>query len=182
MAAAEKALRRLFELFVRISGYRLCDQHALAAPLITKEIKTFVKWAEMDVGFFKKLDYVSPVFVISYKNAQAASSGQTIVDKCQSTVQQYRDEYARKGIENYPRMIYVFVVVQHVVLVMAADTTEREVEEEPFPFAELDISNKTHWLDYSLGISIPVMLARQSLVAHRRFFSEVEVVESDPDA
>lgn len=147
-----------------------------------KEIKTFVKWAEQDGGFSKKLDYVSPVFVIPYTNAQAAGSGQTVVEKCQSVAKEYRAEYARKGIEDYPRMIYIFVVIQHIVLVMAADTTEREVEEEPLPFAELDISNKTHWLDYSLGIAIPVMLARQSLFGHRWAFPEVEVVESVPDA
>lgn len=181
MAAAEKALRRLFELHVRISGYRLCNQHELAAPLVTKEIKAFVKWAEQDGGFFKKLDYVSPVFIIPYRSAQAASSGQTVVGKCQSVVQEYRAEYARRGIKHYPRMIYIFVVIQHIVLVMAADTTEREVEDEPFPFAELDISNKTHWLDYSLGITIPVMLARQSLSAHRWAFPEAEVAENDPN-
>lgn len=79
-------------------------------------------------------------------------------------------------------MVYVFVVIQHIVLVMGVDTTEREIEQEPFPVAELDVSNKTHWLDYSLGITIPVMLARQSLVGHRWAFPEVEVVESDPDA
>lgn len=124
---------------------------------------------------------MSPISVISYKDAQAASTGHAVVERCQSLVQKYRRKYAGKGIEDYPRMIYIFVVIQHVVLVMAADTKEQEADEEPFPFAELDMSKKTHWLDSTLGIAIPVMLARESLFAHRWAFPEIEVVESDPD-
>lgn len=88
--------------------------------------------------------------------------------------------YAARGIQHYPRCIYIFVVVQHIVLVMVADT-EHPDEEEPYPLAELDLSQRSHWLDYSLGIAITVMLARESLLAHRWAFPAVEVVESDPD-
>lgn len=63
---------------------------------------------------------------------------------------------------------------------MVADT-EHPDEEEPYPLAELDLSQRSHWLDYSLGIAITVMLARESLLAHRWAFPAVEVVESDPD-
>lgn len=120
-----------------------------------------------------KLDYVSPCVIVPYTNARDAANGKSIVQRCQDVVQKYRDDYADRNIENYPRMIYIFVVIQHVVVVMAADTTEVEVEEEPYPLAELDVSKQSHWLDSTLGIAIPVMLARQSLVAHRKWFPEV---------
>lgn len=122
------------------------------APLIKAEIERYVKWAEIDMGFLKSRDYVSPVFVVAYKTPEAASRRRPIVEKCQALVERYRNGYATRGIENYPRCIYIFVVVQHVVLVMVADT-ERAEGEEPYPLAELDISLSSHWLDYSLAIS-----------------------------
>lgn len=148
--------------------------------MITKEIKRFVLWAERDGDFVKKHDYVSPVFVITYNDAQAASTGRPIVEKCQALVDKYRSKYAARGIQHYPRCIYMFVVVQHIVLVMVADTEHAEGD-EPYPLAELDLSQRSHWLDYSLGIAITVMLARESLLAHRWAFPTIEVEESDPD-
>lgn len=59
--------------------------------------------------------------------------------------------------------------------------TEHLDEEEPYPLAELDLSKRSHWLDYSLGIAITVMLARESLLAHRWAFPTIQVVEDDPD-
>lgn len=160
---------------------RRSDGHDNITRLITRELKQFIRWAEKDSGFWKTLDYVSPCVIVSYKNAKAAADGETIVEKCQDVIQRYRNDYADRNIENYPRMIYIFVVIQHIVVVMAADTTEVEVEEEPYPLAELDISKQSHWLDSTLGIAIPVMLARQSLVAHRCWFPEAPS-EEDEDA
>lgn len=150
------------------------------APLIEKEIKRYILWAETDSDFVKKHDYVSPVFVITYTDAQTANTGRPIVERCQTLVQEYRSQYGARGIKDYPRCIYIFVVVQHIVLVMVADT-EHSDDEEPYPLAELDLSQRSHWLDYSLGIAITVMLARESLLACRWAFPRVELLEDDPD-
>lgn len=119
--------------------------------------------------------------MIVYRDVGQASS-RKVVEACQNAAKQYRNKYAAKGIENYPRILYVFVIIQHIVLVMAVDTNEDKADNEPFPLAELDMSKKTHWLDSALGIAITVQLARESLRAHRDSFPELDIVESDPDA
>ncbi|CAN8102380.1 unnamed protein product [Discula destructiva] len=181
---ASMAIRNLFKLHIRVDGLRQSGSPALVsriAPLIKQEIERYVRWADEDVGFWKKRDYVSPVFVIAYKTPQSASTRRPILEKCQSLVEKYREEYATRGIKDCPRCVYIFVVVQHIVLVMVADT-ERPDGEEPHPLAELDLSQKSHWLDYSLAISITVLMAKEALVAHQSSFLEIEWETDDPDA
>ncbi|PSR80641.1 hypothetical protein BD289DRAFT_60274 [Coniella lustricola] len=177
---ATKAMRGLFEIHALVRAYRQGGQHDLIASLISRHINQFVRWAEKDSGLFKKRDYVSPVFTIVYTNTQAVGSGQAVVNKCREVVEDYRAEWEERATENYPRLITIFVVIQHIVLVFAADT-EVGASGEPFAFAELDMSKKAYWLNTSIAIAIAVMVARRALVAHRESFAKLEDVEDDVD-
>ncbi|KAF3767791.1 hypothetical protein M406DRAFT_69906 [Cryphonectria parasitica EP155] len=177
---ATKALRGLFELHTRIRAYRQGGQHDKIAPLVSNEIGRYVCWAEKDANLFGTHDYTSPVFTVTFTNFHAASSGQIVVERCQSLIRSYRAKWIQRGTNHYPRLITIFVVIQHIVLIFTADT-DQDNDEEPTPFAELDVSKKTHWLDSSLAIAISVMLARESLVAHREYFPKRKHVEADRD-
>lgn len=178
------ALRPLFDLHITVGGLRQdgsVDRVRRIAHRITRAIKQYVRWAERDGDFEKKCDYISPVFIITHETSQAATStGRPIVEQCQKLVEKYRSGYATRGIQDYPRCIYIFVVVQHVVLIMVADT--KRSDGEPYPLAELDLSQRSHWLDYSLAISITVLMAKEALMAHRSSFPKVEWETDDPDA
>lgn len=63
---------------------------------------------------------------------------------------------------------------------MVADTEKTEGE-EPYPLAELDLSQRSHWLDYSLAISITIIMAKGALAAHRESCPEIEWETDDPD-
>lgn len=139
-----------------------------------------MRWAEDDIGFRKKRDYISPIFIVAYKTSQAASAGRPIVEHCGTLVDKYKAWYAQRDVQEYPRCIYIFVIVQHVVLVMVADT-EKPEGEEPYPLAELDLSQRSHWLDYTLAISITINLAKEALAAHRASCPEIEWETDDPD-
>lgn len=139
-----------------------------------------MRWAETDIGFRKQRDYISPICIVAFKTPEAASAGRPIVEQCQTLVDKYKAWYAQRGIQEYPRCIYIFVIIQHVVLVMVADTQNTEGE-EPCPLAELDLSQRSHWLDYSLAISITMILAKSALAAHRASCPEIEWETDDPD-
>lgn len=177
---ATKALRGLFETHILVRAYRQGGQHDQIASLISKHINQYVRWAEKDADLFDRRDYVSPVFTIAYANVQEVGRGRAVVDKCRETVQFYITECAQRGIEQYPRLVTIFVVIQHVVLVFAADT-EDGADSELFAIAELDMSKKAYWLNTSVAIAISIMLARRALIAHRDDFPELEVVEDHVD-
>lgn len=153
----------------------------LITRYLERELGQYIRWGEKDIDFWQKLDYISNMRVIAYRDVAQASS-RTVVEACQKAAKRYRSKYAAVGIAEYPRMLYVFVIIQHIVVIMAVDTREDKADEEPFPFAELDMSKKAHWLDSALGIAITVQLARESLSAYRGSFPERKVVESDSDA
>lgn len=123
-----------------------------------------------------KVDYVSPIFVIDFSNIQP----NTILDACQKLVENYQAKWAKLGISAYPGLITIFVIVQHMVVVMVVDTRDGG-DQEPIPMTELDLSKLNHWLDSAMGIAIPVMLARESLLAYRESFTKTQKEQSDPD-
>ncbi|EFX03074.1 hypothetical protein CMQ_3003 [Grosmannia clavigera kw1407] len=57
-----------------------------------------------------------------------------------------------------PRMLYGFVIVQHVVMLLAVDAARPRAR--PRCFADFNMSLGGHWLDASLSVAIPVHLAR----------------------
>lgn len=89
--------------------------------------------------------------------------------------------YAKRGIRKRPRIIYLFAVYQHNVLVMTKNTDRLDLS--PSTFAHLNLSRGQYWLDTALGISITVNLAREALVETAKNMSRSPRRKtSDPDA
>lgn len=177
---ASKAIRALFHLYSRVRGLRETGQTVRIGPLIKKEIGVYLRWAEKDADLRRigyEIGFAWPVFVIDFSKAHDAGR---IVSACRKCVQKYQAKWANLGIMEYPRLITVFAIIQHVVVVLVVDTHEHETQ-EPIPMTEIDLSELNHWLDCAIAIAIPVMLARESLLAYRSSFPVTEMEESDPD-
>lgn len=148
--------------------------------MITKELNVYLRWATRDAGLRRighDIGFIWPVFVIDFSRAHDATK---IVSACQNCAQKYRSKWADLGIVEYPRLITIFAVIQHVVVVLVVDTEEAE-SHEPIPITEVDWSESNHWLDCAIAISIPIMLARESLLKYRDSFPVTEREDSDPD-
>lgn len=180
---AARAVRDLFRLYSRVRALRQSEQedaNARIGPLIQREINRYLNWAAIDADLCRigyEIGFVWPVFVLDFSRAHDADR---IMRGCRTCVQKYEAKWAALGIEDYPRLITVFAIIQHIVVVLVVDTDNHETQ-DPMPMTEIDVSELNHWLDSAIAISIPIMLARESLLAYRDSFPVTEKEESDPD-
>lgn len=136
-------------------------------------------------------DYSSPIFIIKFSNLNEVSvkEGETLggwvhqraTKACQARVEKYRADWADCEVDNYPRFIYTFVIIQQTVVIWAIDTDLGEPQ-IPYVLASLDMSKRTAWLETSLAIAITIHLAKESLCAYRSGFPHLEEDDDDPDA
>lgn len=177
---AARAVRDLFNLYSRIRGLRQTGHTDQIGPIIKKEINVYLRWATKDAGLRRigyEIGFAWPVFVLDFSSAHNA---ERIVRACRSCVQKYKAKWAGLGIVDYPRLITVFAIIQHTVVVLVVDADDDETQ-DPMPMTEIDVSELNHWLDTAIAIAIPIMLARESLLVYRDSFPVTEREESDPD-
>lgn len=177
---AARAVRDLFNLYSRIRGLRQTGRTDRIGPIIKKEINVYLRWATKDAGLRRigyEIGFAWPVFVLDFSSAHDA---ERIVRACRNCVQKYKAKWAGLGIVDYPRLITVFAIIQHIVVILVVDA-DKDATQDPMPMTEIDVSELNHWLDTAMAISIPIMLARESLLAYRDSFPITEREESDPD-
>lgn len=163
----------------------------MIADLIEKEIRTYNTSVEKDVKLRGYHDFVSPIFILKFCNLNNAplrkweTLGQWVLRQamqaCQERVRQYHAKWAAHGVNDYPRFVYTFVVIQQTVLIWVIDTDLDEVE-EPYVLANINMSERTAWLETSLAIAITIHLAKESICAHRAGFPLTKREGCDPDA
>ncbi|KAJ0115362.1 hypothetical protein J7T55_012640 [Diaporthe amygdali] len=188
---ATRALRNLFELHIRICAYRQDGLHDKIGDLIDKEIRKYNAAVEKDAKLLGSYAYSSPIMIIKFATLQFAQVDedqlQTWVHQqamlsCRRSVEDYHNQWAQRGVEHYPRVMYAFVIIQQTVQIWAIDT---ELPEEqlgnPYPLRSIDMSKRNDWLNCTFSIAIPIYLAKESLLAHRWNFPKVEVEDSDTD-
>lgn len=170
----------LFKLYSRVRALRQGQIIDRIGPVIEKGINVYLRWATKDAELRKigyQIDFAWPVFVIDFSRAHDADS---IMRACRKRVQQYQAKWAELGIIEYPRLITVFAIIQHMVVILVVDIDNHETQ-EPMPMTEIDLSALNHWLDCAIAISIPIMLARESLMVYRESFPVTEKEEADLD-
>lgn len=188
---ATRALRNLFELHIRICAYRQDGLHDKIGDLIDKEIRKYNAAVEKDAKLLGSYAYSSPIMIIKFATLQFAQVDedqlQTWVHQqamlsCRRSVEDYHNQWAQRGVEHYPRVMFAFVIIQQTVQIWAIDT---ELPEEqlgnPYPLKSIDMSKRNDWLNCTFSIAIPIYLAKESLLAHRWNFPKVEVEDSDTD-
>lgn len=124
-----------------------------------------------------EIGFAWPVFVLDFSRSHNAKR---IVRACRNCVQKYKAKWAELGIAEYPRQITIFAIIQHLVVVLVVDIDDDDAQ-DPMPITEIDVSELNHWLDTAIAIAIPIILARESLLAYRDSFPVTEREESDPD-
>lgn len=78
-----------------------------------------------------------------------------------------------------PRMLYGFVIVQHIVMLLAVDAARPRPR--PRCFADFNMSLGGHWLDASLSVAIPVHMARAAQMRSARGLALPVQLETDED-
>lgn len=159
--------------------------------MIEKAIRNYGLSIEKDAKLRGYYDYVSPVHIIKVCKLRRSFRGelgnldawlnQQAVQSCQARVEQYHADWANLVVDSYPRFLYTFVIIQQAVIIWAIDT-DIEGPPEPYVLANLDISERTAWLETSLAIAITLHLAKDSVYAHRHGYPLVEEEDDDPDA
>ncbi|KAJ9148930.1 hypothetical protein NKR23_g4588 [Pleurostoma richardsiae] len=178
---ASKALRTLFELQGRINALRQAGKRQKISITIKKEIERYIKWAKEDAGL-QRYDYQPNIITVRYDRVDVSPQELATMmgDGLSGWAKQYRRRYRAKGIQQYPRVLYCFVIIQQLVLVATLKVSDREPK--PLVFAQMNVSHRDRWLDSGLGIAIPVLVAREALLKYRNDFPELELEESDdPD-
>lgn len=186
-----RALRNLFELQIRICAYRKDDLRDKIADLIGKEILRYNASVERDAKLLGYCGYSSPILIIKFPTLQFANVGDDqLRDRvhaeamrfCRQGVEKYRNRWAQRGIEHFPRVVFAFVIIQHTVQIWALDTEIPAHElSNPYHLRTIDMSRRNDWLNCTLAIAIPIHLAKDALSAHRWNFPAVDAEESDVD-
>lgn len=177
-------MRSIFDLQARVSGLRQVGATRKIAPTIEKELRRYLQWAKQDAGL-DRYDYKSNIAIKRFSATRLA--GGDLADRVEVFFSQwasaYRESYAAglpEGVEP-PRILYGFVVVQHLVTLLTIDAARPGAK--PRYFAEWNMSKEGRWLDSSLNIAIPVHMAREAMLRIADRLPLVPVIEiSDDDA
>lgn len=78
-----------------------------------------------------------------------------------------------------PRILYGFIIVQHVVMLLAVDAARPRAR--PRCFADFNMSLGGHWLDASLNVAIPVHMARAAQLRCVRGLALPVLPDADDD-
>ncbi|OAA62414.1 hypothetical protein SPI_03954 [Niveomyces insectorum RCEF 264] len=204
---ATKALRALFDLQNRVTCLRQTGSTAGIGAVIERELRRYIAWAAADGGLAR----CAPVAAMpNIRAKQFPRDTHHLARRVQTYFRawaaRYRAHYAQlpayvtvyedattatRGQQNAaparrrlrpPRLLYGFVIVQHMVMLLVLDAAHPRAR--PRCFADFNMSLGDRWLDASLNVAIPVHLARAAQLRSIRglVLPAIEKDETDVDA
>ncbi len=180
--AATKALRSLFDLQARVSGLRQVGITDHIGRTIEKELKRYVSWAMRDAGLHT-FAFMSNIRIKRFarRDMARAKFARRVERYFRDWAAEYRAYYAQRlpptpplaaptataatATAAAPRLLYGFVVVQHVVMLLTIDSARPAARTRCF--ANFNMSQDKQWMDSSLNVAISIHMARERLLKMR---------------
>lgn len=150
------------------------------APTIKRELTRFVNSVLDDAGL-RRYDMVRNIAIKSVRSEGLDKDvlTKTIKKAFQSHLDKYTKFYGEHPELTPPRLIYGFVIIQHAVLLFTFDGARPKAR--PRLIADFNLSQGDQWLDASLGVAIPIYLARERLLPIAAKMEPMEEDTDDPD-
>jgi hypothetical protein len=174
-------------------GTRIKDQHeaGIATRSIERALKAYIKWSEMDGGYFKKRFFPVLTIVTGKPNQPTEQISKAITDQMQLLAEQHRENLLLPEpqinelgeVEMYrrqPPLLYGIIVAQTIAIFVTLDSSNPDAKLRHIAHFDFKESKMAVWNGFALAIICVV--ARNYIMSIRDELEDDDESSSDPDA
>ncbi|KAE9371511.1 hypothetical protein N431DRAFT_341630 [Stipitochalara longipes BDJ] len=182
-----KALQRLLALGYRVRDLR-CNAHPQFERLITRELKSYIRWAEYD-GDYVKRRFIPVLSLVSAKRGQSTDSlSNSITKEMMFLASKHRENLAlpsgRNGIavkyRRQPPLLYGIIVARSIVIFVTLDSANPEAKVRHLTHFDFTDYRMVVWNGFAIAYIIT--MAKDYIISIRDDLEIDDTPYEDPDA